>query len=81
MHGEAVMADFDDIVAGLELEAPEDAVDYTQLDRLELTRLKARYEVELTELQEVRYPRTDRGHEIHSELTAVYNALKLNGWA
>jgi len=70
------MPEFDDIIAGLELEAPEDAVDYTQLDRLELIRLKARLEVELTDLMEVRYPRTDRGHEIHSELTAVEQALK-----
>lgn len=70
------MADpFDDLVAGLEFDE-SDAIDYTTLPLTELLKLKANLEEELKALREVRYPRTDRGREIHSELTAVYTAIK-----
>jgi hypothetical protein len=61
---------FDEIVAGLELDQPSDAISVRDLNDVELSNHFNETRDELLALGEMQQPTTDRGRELHSIRTA-----------
>lgn len=64
---------FDAIVADLDfdIEVPEDVVDVTALNDVDLSKLHTRNRQQLLELGEMLAPRTDAGRVLHSERVSL----------
>jgi hypothetical protein len=65
------MDDFDQIMSGVELEEPEDVIDFSELDRNELLDLYHSLTKRLLDLGQTIDPKTNEGRETHSQRAAA----------